>query len=163
MSAPPAAAPQNDRERAVLAFLDALHAPGTPDLDGAASALFAPAATYQALVPTTAVLRGRQAIVDELSRQFTHYSDCDCEVLAIASNDRFVFTERRDHVSMIEQGKRIFSSVAAVFELDDAGRVVSWREYWDTGDIARQLGLTPEQMSALQPTATDAGPGASAS
>jgi limonene-1,2-epoxide hydrolase len=152
--------PRTDKERAILAFLDALHAPGTPDLAEAAQ-LFAPEATYQALVPTTAVLRGRDAIVAELSRQFTHYSDCDCEVLAIASNDRFVFTERRDHVSMIEQQKRIFSSVAAVFAFDEAGQVVSWREYWDTGDISRQLGLTPEQMAALQPVADASGPPAS--
>jgi limonene-1,2-epoxide hydrolase len=137
-------------EGAVTAFLDSLHVPGTPDLARTIQA-FAPDATYQALVPATSVLIGRDAIERELSRQFTHYKDCDCEVLAMASNDRFVFNERRDHVTMLEQDKRIFASVAAVFEFDAAGQIVSWREYWDTGDIARQLGLTPEQMAALQP------------
>jgi limonene-1,2-epoxide hydrolase len=137
-------------EAGVLRFLDALHVPGTPGL-AEAMEVFAPEATYQALVPSTAVLQGRDAIEQELARQFTHYKDCDCEVLATASSDRFVFNERRDHVTMLEQEKRIFSSVAAVFEFGDDGRIVSWREYWDTGDIARQLGLTPAQMAALQP------------
>jgi limonene-1,2-epoxide hydrolase len=139
-------------EAAVLRFLDALHVPGTPDLAATMADVFAPSATYQALVPSTALLQGRDAIEAELSRQFTHYEDCHCEVLAIASSDQFVFNERRDHVTMLEQQKRIFSSVAAVFEFDQ-GKVVSWREYWDTGDISRQLGLTPEQMAALQPVA----------
>jgi limonene-1,2-epoxide hydrolase len=137
-------------EGAVLAFLDSLHEPGTPGLAKTIQA-FTEDATYQALVPSTAVLQGRDAIEAELSRQFTHYDECHCEVLAIASNERFVFTERRDHVSMIEQQKRIFSSVNAVFEFGPDGRITSWREYWDSGDIARQLGLTSEQMAALQP------------
>ncbi|MCW2620969.1 MAG: hypothetical protein JWL64_571 [Frankiales bacterium] len=155
----PATAHRPANERAVLAFLDALHAPGTPDLTQAME-VFAPEATYQALVPTTAVLRGRDLIGGELARQFTHYKECACEILAIASNDHFVFTERRDHVTMLEQDKRIFSSVNAVFEFDDAGLVISWREYWDTGDISRQLGLTPEEMAALQPVAHVGGDGA---
>ena len=141
---------QADMEAAVLRFLDALHQPGTPHLAAVMTDVFAEAATYQALVPATEVRAGRDAIAAELSRQFTHYSECDCEVLAIGSSDRFVFTERRDHVAMIDAGKTIFSSVAAVFEFE-AGQVVSWREYWDTGDISRQLGLTAEQMAELQP------------
>jgi limonene-1,2-epoxide hydrolase len=138
-------------EAAVLRFLDALHQPGTPHLAAVMREVFAEDATYQALVPATEVRSGRDAIAGELARQFTHYSECDCEVLAIGSGDRFVFTERRDHVAMIDAGKTIFSSVAAVFEFDDAGQIVSWREYWDTGDISRQLGLTAEQMAELQP------------
>jgi limonene-1,2-epoxide hydrolase len=138
-------------EAAVVRFLDALHVPGAPTLLATMKDVFAVDATYQPLVPSTAVRSGRDAIAAELARQFTHYDECACEVLAMASNDRFVFTERRDHVNMIEQGKRIYSSVAAVFEFGTESKVVSWREYWDTGDIARQLGLTPEQMEALQP------------
>ena len=63
--------------------------------------------------------------------------------------DRYVFTERRDHVTMTSWNKRIFSSVNAVFEFDESGAIVSWREYWDTGDIAGQLGLTSDQMKAM--------------
>jgi hypothetical protein len=50
---------------------------------------------------------------------------------------------------MTRWNKRIFSSVNAVFEFDDAGRLVAWREYWDTGDIATQLGLTSDEMKQL--------------
>jgi limonene-1,2-epoxide hydrolase len=36
-----------------------------------------------------------------------------------------------------------------VFEFDDSGQIVSWREYWDALDIAAQLGLTPDEMKRL--------------
>jgi limonene-1,2-epoxide hydrolase len=35
--------------------------------------------------------------------------------------------------------------VTAIFEVRD-GAITCWREYWDTGDIARQLGSDPGQM-----------------
>jgi limonene-1,2-epoxide hydrolase len=135
-------------EESVLRFLEQLHNEDRPDLDTALEA-FADDATYQSLVPSRQPLLGKAAIKAELEKQFGRYKECVCEILAMASNDRYVFTERRDHVSMMEWDKRIFSSVNAVFELDDAGRIVAWREYWDTGDIAKQLGLTSEQMNQL--------------
>ena len=45
--------------------------------------------------------------------------------------------------------KRIYSSVNAVFDFDESGRIVAWREYWDTGDIAGQLGLSADEMQAM--------------
>lgn len=132
----------------VLAFLRGLHDPVQPDLTRAL-ADFAEDAVYQSLVPSRAPIAGRATIQKELEQQFRRYGDCDCEILAMASSDRHVFTERRDHVTMKESGKRIFSSVNAVFEFDERGRIISWREYWDTSDIATQLGLDPEQMRAM--------------
>jgi limonene-1,2-epoxide hydrolase len=136
------------QEAAVMRFLDKLHDEVHPDLADALSG-FAEDAVYQSLVPARQPLLGRATIEAELGKQFGRYTDCVCEILAMASNDRFVFTERRDHVTMTSWNKRIFSSVNAVFEFDDAGRIVSWREYWDTGDIATQLGLSSDQMKAL--------------
>jgi limonene-1,2-epoxide hydrolase len=135
-------------EAVVLDFLERLHDPVHPDLE-AALAGFADEATYQSLVPQREPLRGKAAIIEELGKQFARYRECVCEILAMASNDKYVFTERRDHITMSAFDKRMFSSVNAVFEFDDTGKVVSWREYWDTGDIASQLGITSEQMGEL--------------
>ena len=42
-------------------------------------------------------------------------------------------------------GKRVSFYVTAIFEVRD-GAITGWREYWDTGDIARQLGSDPGRM-----------------
>jgi limonene-1,2-epoxide hydrolase len=135
-------------EATVLAFLEALHSSEVPDLVKALT-VFADDARYQVCVPRGELLVGREAILAELKRQFAFYHHCECEILALASNDHQVFTERRDHVTITDLDRRIFSSVCAVFELDQDGRVVNWREYWDTDDINQQLGLTPEQAAEL--------------
>ncbi|MDB6061175.1 MAG: hypothetical protein JWM78_1278 [Verrucomicrobiaceae bacterium] len=136
-------------EEKVLRVLKLFHSTSEASLNEALE-FFADGAIYHTLVPTTKPLEGRAAIKAELMRQFGHYKECDCEILAMASSDRYVFTERRDHVTMLDHDKRIYSSVAAVFEFNADNKITSWREYWDSGDIARQLGLTSEQMNKLQ-------------
>jgi limonene-1,2-epoxide hydrolase len=136
------------QEQVVLSFLDKLHDEVHPNLEAALKD-FSIDAVYQSLVPARQPIVGRASIIAELGKQFGRYTECVCEIIAMASNDRFVFTERRDHVTMTSWNKRIFSSVNAVFEFDDNNQIVSWREYWDTGDIATQLGLTADQMKAL--------------
>lgn len=135
-------------EAVVRDFLDRLHDLGSPDLDRALEA-FADDAVYWSLVPQREPMRGRATIAAELGQQFTRYRECVCEIVALAANDRYVFTERRDHVTMLEFDKRIFSSVNAVFEFDESGRILAWREYWDALDIATQLGLSAEEMKRL--------------
>ena len=87
-------------EATVRAFLEGLHDLGTPDLQRAL-ADFADEAVYWSLVPRRAPMRGKATIIAELGQQFRRYRECVCEMMAIASNDRYVFTERRDHVTMI--------------------------------------------------------------
>jgi limonene-1,2-epoxide hydrolase len=135
-------------EATVRDFLNRLHDLVFPDLD-AAFVSFATNATYQSLVPARQPIVGTAAIKAELTQQFTRYKECDCEMIAVASNERYVFTERRDHVTMLAFDKRIYSSVNAVFEFNDAGQIISWREYWDALDIAQQLGLDSEGMKRL--------------
>jgi limonene-1,2-epoxide hydrolase len=136
-------------ENVVREFLASLHAEKEPDWDQVLEA-FSEDAVYHMLVPRGSILEGRARIRQELERQFTDYYDCECELLAVVADETTVMTERRDHVTMKRNDQRIFSSVAAIFELDAAGRIARWREYWDTDDIARQLGLTREQMNELQ-------------
>jgi limonene-1,2-epoxide hydrolase len=61
---------------------------------------------------------------------------------------RFVFTERSDHVTLHDGDRKVTSRVCAVFDRDDDSRIFSWREYWDTGDIMKQMGLTAEQLAS---------------
>lgn len=129
-------------------FLDGLHDLTTPDL-AAALEPFDTEAVYQSLVPRRKPVRGKAAIQTELEQQFTRYQECVCEIVAIASNDRYVFTERRDHVTMKDFDRRIFSSVNAIFEFDDDGHIIEWREYWDALDIAAQLDLDVDGMKRL--------------
>lgn len=133
------------QESVVRKCLTLFHAAKAPDMQ-AIAALFTENATYQSLVPSVEVRRGRDSILEDLSRQFSRYKECNCEILNIASNGQVVFTERRDHVTLLDSGKRIFSSVNAVFVLSEDNRIETWREYWDSGDVAGQLGLTGEQL-----------------
>ncbi len=80
-----------DNERKVMHFLDTLHDLEFPDLDSALSP-FAEHAVYQSLVPARVPMRGRETIKAELGKQFTRYTECVCEIVAIASNYRYVFT-----------------------------------------------------------------------
>lgn len=137
------------QQQSVLDILELLHSKN-PDFEKFAEA-FDQDAYYQVHVPAIRPLVGRDKIVNELARQFQDYEDCDCEILACAGDDRFIFTERRDHVTMKKNGQRIFSSVCAVFEFNENNKIIAWREYWDIRDIQYQLGMTEEQMLELLP------------
>lgn len=130
----------------VLSFLDLFHFSGRPDVDQIMNH-FAPGGTYQPLVPATAKQVAGPEMAAALGRQFDTYHECRCEIHAAAAMGSFVFTERSDHVTLHAENKKVTSRVCAVFELDEGGKIVSWREYWDTGDIMKQMGLTAEQLA----------------
>jgi limonene-1,2-epoxide hydrolase len=131
----------------VFAFLEEFHFSGRPDVDRILS-YFAPGGTYQPLVPSTPQQVAGPEMAAALDRQFNTYHECRCEIHAAAAMGRFVFTERSDHVTLHDGDKKVTSRVCAVFELDQQRRIVSWREYWDTGDITKQMGLTAEQLAS---------------
>ncbi|WP_454882460.1 nuclear transport factor 2 family protein [Sphingomonas oryzagri] len=134
-----------DAHAHVLAFLKEFHE--APDFDRL-GAFFAPDGYYQPLVPTTDAYRGREEIIRVLRAQYQTYYDCRCEIHASASNGRFVFTERSDHVTLHDGNRRVSSRVCAVFECDDDGLILAWREYWDTDNVAAQMGLDVNQVLA---------------
>lgn len=127
----------------VLAFLAEFH--DSPDFDKLGS-FFAPEATYQPLVPTTAVFHGRDALIGALRKQYLTYYDCKCEIHACLGDDHHVFTERTDHVTLHKNDLRVASRVCAIFDCDPDGRIVAWREYWDTAHIARQMGTDVDHV-----------------
>jgi limonene-1,2-epoxide hydrolase len=112
-------------------------------------ALFAKDATYQINVPARDKLVGRDAIVSELKRQAGDYEDCVCEILTVVSNDRFVVTERVDHVTMLHDGKRVSNPLLAIFEINDDGLIQNWREYWDALSLSVRMGVDPGHMQQL--------------
>jgi limonene-1,2-epoxide hydrolase len=131
----------------VLAFLDAFHVGGTPDFIKL-SEYFADAGYYQPLVPATGQIAGRTAIAAALEKQYRTYYECRCEIHASAATGNFVFTERTDHVTLHADDRKVRSRVCAVFELNDEGLIAGWREYWDTGDVMQQMGISADELAA---------------
>ncbi len=147
-----------DAEATVREFLALFH---TEALDGAAlRAMLAPDARYQPVVPIAPVRRGADAIVGELERQYRLYDECACDIRGVAVSGRTVFTERVDTVRQLANGQRTTTHVVGVFDLDENGRIASWREYWDALDCACQLGIDDKAMRAIMCADADAREGA---
>ena len=119
-----------------------------PDVEKIAS-MFAPDGHWELYVPGGPVIRGRAAIRDEIHRQLGYVSFPQCGIVHMLSTDRMVATERVDH--FIRDGKKVRHALMAMFELDDAGLVTAWREYFDTYDLSRQTGADPSRLSGLEP------------
>jgi limonene-1,2-epoxide hydrolase len=95
---------------------------------------------WQVNVPTWRPRIGREACRTELARQNSLSTGGlpGSELRTIASTDSVVFTERR---AVAEMGdKQIMQHINAVFEVND-GKIAAWREYYDSADLARQLGV----------------------
>jgi limonene-1,2-epoxide hydrolase len=99
----------------------------------------APQARYQVYAWEGPIV-GRDAIRRELHRLGRHFHDLRCEVVNIASAASTVFVERVD--SMMTEKGPLTQHIAAVFEVDDGGRISAWREYYDSKEITTQVGAS---------------------
>jgi len=129
-----------EQERVVMEFLG--HGHGREQDVDRMTALMADDIVWQINVPSWKPRVGRETARKELLRQNTMSTGGlpGSEVRNIVSNDRLVFTERTD---VFEVGdKRITLHVNAVLEVVE-GKIAAWREYYDSVDLARQLGLDP--------------------
>lgn len=81
---------------------------------------------------------GHDAIHDELLRQAALYSDARFEIVNIASVGQTVFLERIDSVTMND--KRAGFHVVGVFEVDNGGKIASWRDYLDSREMTVKVG-----------------------
>jgi limonene-1,2-epoxide hydrolase len=124
-------------ERIVLDFVHAAYGEHM-DVD-AMTALMADDFVWQLNVPLSPIIHGREAARAELQKHNQLASGMveGSEIRTVVSNDDTVVVERLD-VNVIA-GKRVSFHVTAIFDVRD-GAITCWREYWDTGDIARQLG-----------------------
>jgi limonene-1,2-epoxide hydrolase len=126
------------QEAIVMRFME-LWGDGTiehPDVDAIVS-MFAEDAVWQLWVPGGPSLRGRTAIRRDIERQVTFARFMQCGLTHIASSDRVVFTERLD--TFRSGTLTVHHALVAVFELESDGLISSWREYFDPGDVNRQL------------------------
>ena len=130
-------------ERIVLDFVHAAYGEHM-DVD-AMTALMADDFVWQLNVPLSPIVYGRDAARAELEKhnQLSSGMVGGSEIRTVVSNDDTVVVERLD-VNMIAD-TRVTFYVTAIFEVRD-GAITCWREYWDTGAIARQLGTDPTQM-----------------
>jgi limonene-1,2-epoxide hydrolase len=127
-----------DQEAIVTTFMD-LWGDGTlehPQVDEIVE-MFTDDAVWQLWVPGGPTLRGREAIRKDIARQGRFATHMRCGPIHLSSTDRVVFTERLDTFRSGEV--TVQHALVAVFELEPDGRISAWREYFDPGDVDRQL------------------------
>lgn len=68
-------------------------------------------------------------------------ASCDWRTHAIAANGNVVLTERTDGFNF-KDGRKAAIRVMGTFELDDAGLITGWRDYFDMGEFQREFAGT---------------------
>jgi limonene-1,2-epoxide hydrolase len=134
------------QEAAVLGFLNKFTGGAWPDMDELVSSFALDSVCY-VLYPTTKPVVGRAALKEEFIRQAATSQTPLCDIKAYASNGKYVFIERVD--GFITHGIKHTVSMNSVFEVNDDNLITAWREYFDSGDVARQLGMNPEDLAKL--------------
>ncbi len=114
----------------------------TPDVERILD-MFAEDGEWALWVPGPTI-KGRTEIRAEIERQIKFSTYMKCGITKIVSAGNTVVTERIDHFTM--HGIRVRHALVAMYDLDDSGKIRSWREYFDTADIGRQLGIPPETV-----------------
>ncbi len=119
-------------------FLDLSHGP-TQNADGMSS-LMTDDVVWHINMPLARAVVGREAARVEIERQNTISSGMldGSEVLRVVSDGATVFTERIE-INEIN-GRQVTFHINGVFEIRD-GKIAAWRDYFDTCDMALQLGL----------------------
>lgn len=118
-------------------FLDAW-GDGESDPDSARIlAAFADDAEWQLWVPGGPTLKGREAIGKDIERQLRFCNKMKCGLVSITSSDTQVITERHD--TFVAGDVKVDHYLMAVYDLDETGKIKAWREYFDVGDVDRQL------------------------
>jgi limonene-1,2-epoxide hydrolase len=127
-------------EKTALEFLG--HGHGREQDVDRMTAMMADEFVWQINVPSWKPLVGRDVAREHLTRQNTVSTGGlpGSDVLNVASNGGVVFVEKSDVFEMGD--KRITLRVNAVLEVAD-GKIAAWREYYDSVDLARQLGVEP--------------------
>lgn len=98
-------------------------------------------AVWQLWVPGGPVIKGRDALRQEIRRQMEYATQNKCNIINIASSDSIVMTERSDYA--VIRGIPMPHSMVAVYEFDDDDLISAWREYLDTADLAKKSGVDP--------------------
>jgi limonene-1,2-epoxide hydrolase len=89
-------------------------------------------------VPMNSPAKGKAAV-----REMTHgflkdTAGFEVKILKSAHQGNVVFNERVDTIRM-KNGKSAAIPVAGVFELNDAGKIICWRDYFDMATFNKQI------------------------
>jgi limonene-1,2-epoxide hydrolase len=85
-----------------------------------------------------APVQGHDAIGATLRGFLDPASHAEFEVRAIAESGGVVLTERVDRFTI--DGKTIELPVMGAFEVNAAGRITAWRDYFDLAQFTKQMG-----------------------
>ncbi|MCU1693218.1 MAG: limonene,2-epoxide hydrolase [Frankiales bacterium] len=96
-------------------------------------------AAWTLWVPGGPVVNGREALRQEVLRQMQYATHNSCNVVRAASTPTVVLQERSDYALM--RGRDCPHQMVAVYELDEQGLVVRWREYINMADLDRKRGV----------------------
>jgi limonene-1,2-epoxide hydrolase len=99
---------------------------------------FAPDGRYHVFAWEEPPFVGHDEIRAELRREAPGVRDPRCEILNVASIDHTVFVERIDWITKNED--RVGIHVVGVFDVDGDGKIVSWRDYFDSREITIKAG-----------------------
>jgi limonene-1,2-epoxide hydrolase len=102
-------------------------------------------AEWQLWVPGGPIIRGREALRQEIHRQMRFATNNKCNIVNVLSSDNMVMQERSDYALI--RGRPCPHQMVAIYELDEAGRIKRWREYLDMADLMRKQG-TDEAFAA---------------
>jgi len=105
------------------------------DIDGIMS-YFAEDAVWDNIPMPTA--KGKQAIRQMIEGFMKDMSGFGLKILKSLHEGNTVFDARVDTISM-KSGKRAEVPVAGMFELDGAGKIKLWRDYFDLGTFTKQI------------------------
>ena len=89
-------------------------------------------------VPMNNPAKGKAA-VREMTQGFLKYTErFEVKILKSAHEGNLVLNERVDTIRM-KNGKTAAIPVAGVFELNAAGKIISWRDYFDLATFTKQI------------------------
>lgn len=131
------------QEEIVLNFIGAYRDSWPADLAAALEPL-AEDAYYQIVVPTIAPIVGRDRILAEHLLMKQKSTEQRHDMKSWGSNGNTVFTERMDWSR--RNGKWSPVPLVAVFELNEAGQIIAWREYLDLINISKSHGMAPDEL-----------------
>jgi limonene-1,2-epoxide hydrolase len=107
---------------------------------------FAEDAEWQLWVPGGPVIKGKDALRAEILNQMTFATNNKCNEVNILSSDRMVMQERSDTAIIV--GRPCPHQLVAIYEFNDEGLIVRWREYLDMDDLNRKMGITADRNPA---------------
>ena len=99
---------------------------------------FAPDCVYENIGLSKTIGPAQAFAFFEVFAKQTGFDAIDVEMLAIAANGDTVLTERIDHLRDAGGRRIVTIPLMGVFKIRD-GRIVEWRDYFDTAALTRAL------------------------